>query len=123
MAVVCKGFNGVLLADKTGEIGFINDNNVPSIPKLEDVKEDAEYEDQKYYKTVYGHQETVLGMRFNKDRNLIASWDTLKKVIVVGWPNVFDHRSQLLEHENAIQACCFFGSQIASISAPSSKTE
>jgi len=55
LAVECKGVSGVLLADKTGEIGFINDKNVPSIPKLEDVKEDAEYEDQKYYKTVYGH--------------------------------------------------------------------
>jgi hypothetical protein len=30
--------SGVLLADKTGEIGFINDKNVAQIPAIEDVK-------------------------------------------------------------------------------------
>lgn len=120
--------SGVLLADKTGEIGFINDKNVTIIPKPEEIKEDAlhgvEYETLTYYKTLYGHQETVLGMRFNKDNNLIVSWDTLNKVVVVGWPNVFEHKSQLLEHQNRIQLCCFVGNlQVASISALPSHNE
>jgi hypothetical protein len=41
-----KEINGVLLADKTGEIGFINDNNQPQIPKTEDVKEEDEAYDE-----------------------------------------------------------------------------
>jgi len=36
-------FTGLLLADKTGEIGFINLKNFDKIPKPEEVKESVEY--------------------------------------------------------------------------------
>jgi S-adenosylmethionine:tRNA-ribosyltransferase-isomerase (queuine synthetase) len=53
----CKSesFTGLLLADKTGEIGFINLKNIGKIPVPEEVKESVEYVDQPYYKTLYGH--------------------------------------------------------------------
>jgi hypothetical protein len=43
------------LADKTGEIGFINLASIGKIPPSEEVKESVEYEDQPYYKSLYGH--------------------------------------------------------------------
>jgi hypothetical protein len=70
-------FTGLLLADKTGEIGFINLASISKIPHSEEVKESVEYEDQPYYKTLYGHQESVLGMLFNKSGSKLISWDTL----------------------------------------------
>ncbi len=54
------------MADKTGEIGFINLNNISKIPVPEEVKESVEYVDQPYYKTLYGHQESVLGLIHSK---------------------------------------------------------
>ena len=45
----------MLLADKTGEIGFINLKNLDKVPEPHDVKESVEYTDMPYYKTLYGH--------------------------------------------------------------------
>jgi len=87
------GEKGLLLADKTGEIGFINNKNINQIANLEEVKEDVKYEDNNYYKTLYGHGEMCLGLEFTADRQHLVSWDTLNKVLVVPWPNVFAHRT------------------------------
>ena len=38
-------FTGLLLSDKTGEIGFINLASIGKIPLTEEVKESVEYED------------------------------------------------------------------------------
>ncbi len=83
------------MADKTGEIGFINLANLKQIPKpdAEEVKESVEYADQPYYKTLYGHQEAVLGMKFSMSGTRLLSWDTLNKVTTTGWPNVFNNES------------------------------
>lgn len=67
----------MLLADKTGEIGFINLANFEKIPFTEEVKESVEYDEQTYYKSLYGHQETVLGMQFSKSGTKLISWDSL----------------------------------------------
>jgi hypothetical protein len=92
-----------MLADKTGEIGFINLKNLHQIPEPQDVKESVEYSDMPYYKTLYGHQEACLGLKFMKSGNRLLSWDTLNKVTVTNWPNVFNNDSQLLEHSETIQ--------------------
>ena len=57
---------GLLIADKMGEIGFININNVARLPSgtsLEEEKKELElpdgelppFEDNGVYKTLYGH--------------------------------------------------------------------
>ena len=67
--------DGLLIADKTGEIGFINLKNLEKLPKLELLPEDGQEEETKdakgtslpafeedgVYKTLYGHQESCLG--------------------------------------------------------------
>jgi len=110
-------FTGLLLADKTGEIGFINLANLIKIPFSEEVKESVEYEDQPYYKSLYGHQEGVLGMVYSKSGSKLISWDTLQKVVVTDWPNVFNVESQMLEHTEQIAlVCSLSGDRVASLS-------
>lgn len=90
------------MADRTGEIGFINVKYVEQMQLPRDVKESVEFEEQPYYRTLYGHQECCLGLKFSSSGKRIVSWDTLKKVVVTNWPNVFNIESQLLEHTEAI---------------------
>lgn len=116
-------FTGLLLSDKTGEIGFINLANIDKIPPTEEVKESVEYEDQPYYKSLYGHQEAVLGMVYNKSGSKLISWDTLNKVVVTRWPNVFNVESQMLEHTTQItNVCSLADDRIASLSIKSDMT-
>lgn len=56
-------------------------------------------------------------MQLSDDSRLIASCDTLKKVNVANWPNVFNLQSVLLEHTKPITYMCFLGTdKIASVS-------
>jgi len=112
-------FTGLLLADKTGEIGFINLANYEKMPAPDahELKESVEYADQPYYKTLYGHQETCLGLRFLSSGKRLVSWDTLNKITVTGWPNVFNFDSQLLEHKSEVtHVCALEEDEICSIS-------
>lgn len=69
------------------------------------------------YKTLYGHQETCLGLELSNDSRYVASCDTLKKINVANWPNVFNMQSVLLEHTLPLSYFCFIGSQaMASLS-------
>ena len=63
---------GLLISDKTGEIGFINMKNVGKLPDLgvadeEELKKGIEFVENGVYKTLYGHQETCLGMQLSDD--------------------------------------------------------
>jgi hypothetical protein len=117
-----KGENLVLIADKTGEIGLINNSRLEEITKLEEIKEElyegagVEYEDQHYYKTMYGHGEVCLGLR-RAGENHLLSWDTMNKVMVVPWPNVFNITSEMLQHKLDLKYCAVFGDKIASLSS------
>ena len=60
----------------------------------------------------------------SNDQRYVASCDTLKKINVVNWPNVFNLQSVLLEHTLAIQYMCLVGnSAVASISEPNTATK
>ena len=125
-----NNITGLLLADKMGEIGFININNVSKLPSQDAIEEECKalnlpegelpaFEEIGAYKTLYGHQETCLGMEVSSDSRYIASCDTLKKINVVTWPNVFNMQSVCLEHSLPIQYMCMVGSDVvASISEP-----
>ena len=60
----------------------------------------------------------------SNDLSYVASCDTLKKINVVNWPNVFNLQSVLLEHTLAIQHMCLVGNAaVASISEPNETTK
>ena len=118
-----------------GEIGFINMANVDKIPSEQALEEERkemnlpegelpQFEESEVYKTLYGHQETCLGIEISNDGKYIASCDTLKKVNVTNWPNVFNLQSVMLEHSLAIQYMCLIGSDIvASLSEATAATK
>lgn len=121
----------MLIADKTGEIGFINLSNLAKLPdltNLEELGKDEETKEQKepnlpafeedgVYKTMYGHQESCLGLQFTDDGKYIASCDTLKKVNVTCFPNVFNLQSVFLEHTRPISQFTVMGADsVASLS-------
>jgi len=85
---------GLLIADKTGEIGYINLANLSKLPQIAPVEETKEhqpqFEEDGVYKTLYGHQEICLGMQVSDDGKHITSCDTLKKINVTCFPNVFN---------------------------------
>ena len=60
----------------------------------------------------------------SNDAKFIASCDTLKKINVTNWPNVFNLQSVMLEHSLSIQYMCLIGSElVASLSEPNSGTK
>lgn len=109
-----------MIADKMGEIGFINIANIGRLPSEQAIEEEKKalelpegelppFEESDVYKTLYGHQETCLGMELSNDSKYVASCDTLKKINVVTWPNVFNLQSVMLEHTLPIHYMCFVG--------------
>ena len=103
-----------------GEIGFINMANLNRLPSEQAMEEEIKaanlpegelppFEESDVYKTLYGHQETCLGMELSSNSQYIASCDTLKKINVVTWPNVFNLQSVMLEHTLPIHYMCFVG--------------
>lgn len=117
----------LLIADKTGEIGVISSARIAEIPAenvlLQAEKKDQQiegagvaYEEQSYYKTMYGHGEACIDLLRTADGMHLVSADTLNKVMVVRWPNVFDIRSQMLEHARGVRRVAICGDKVASIS-------
>jgi hypothetical protein len=83
---------GLLIGDKVGEIYFLNVQNLEKLP-LDTVdvpgrnQDEAENHDF-VAKVLYGHQQTVTGLQ--RCREYLISVDTLNKVVVNNFPNVFD---------------------------------
>jgi WD40 repeat protein len=119
-----SSIEGLLIADKTGEIGFINLNNLNKLPVLKlDLAEESkdpqhlpQFEEDGVYKTLYGHQESCLGLAFTDDGSRLVSCDTLKKINVTHFPNVFNLQSVFLEHSRPISMFVVANEKVASLS-------
>lgn len=121
---------GLLIADKMGEVGFINMANVDKLPSQQAIQEECKelnlpegelppFVENNVYKTLYGHQESCMGLELSNDSRFVASCDTLNKINVAPWPNVFNLQSVMLEHTLAIRYMCLIGSElVASLSEP-----
>jgi len=80
--------------------------------------ENEAYEENGVYKTLFGHQEVCLGMELTDDFKFIASCDTLKKLTVSTFPNVFNLQSVLLEHDfEIIQMATLGNDKVATLGA------
>ena len=117
----------------TGEIGFINLQNLTKLPVLpateevggveetKEVNKDSQhlpqFEEDGVYKTLYGHQENCLGLQLSDDGKHLVSCDTLKKVNATCFPNVFNLQSVFLEHTRPLaQFVVMRANKIASLS-------
>lgn len=74
-----------MISDKVGEIRFLNLEN---LKKLSSNKE----ENDKVGKLLYGHQQECLGMLISDDKQSLISCDTLNRIRISDFPNVFSIR-------------------------------
>lgn len=74
--------DGVFLSDKVGDIRFINFDN---LKKYEGKEEDYE----KLGKIVVGHYQECIGMALSEKRDKFISVDTMNRIRISEFPNVF----------------------------------
>ena len=82
---------GLLVSDKVGEVHYINLNNLKEKGHI--IKAD-----DKYDKILFGHQQECLGLLKSQDSSSLASFDTLNRVRVCEFPNVFSTKQIILQH-------------------------
>lgn len=85
---------GIVIADKVGEIYFLNLKNLDKLPKFGEEepnkKEDEDDDTQKVAKLLYGCQQSCTGIFMSLCGRYLISTDTLNKVTVNNFPNVFN---------------------------------
>ncbi|CDW72195.1 trna-methyltransferase subunit wdr4 [Stylonychia lemnae] len=77
---------GLLMSDKVGEVRFLNIKNFIEGKKQSQVEEDD------LATTLFGHQQECSGFQFSTNSKFLASVDTLKRVRVCDFPNIFHVR-------------------------------
>ena len=88
--------SGVLIADKVGEIYFLNLDNLHKLPEdPESIPGKNEAGDSYDFvaKVVYGHQQTCTFLNASTCGRYTISVDTLNKVIVNNFPNMYNLQS------------------------------
>eukprot|EP00347_Sterkiella_histriomuscorum_P009304 403341718 len=88
-----KIIEGFMLTDKVGEVRFVNIDNLFTKEKKSPLDADD------LGTTLYGHLQQVSALQFSPDGKLVASVDTLQRVRVSDFPNVFHVRQFHLNHK------------------------
>lgn len=83
---------GAMVSDKAGEVKFINIANLAK-------KVETEEERDSQGKVMFGHQQECLGMILTEDKKTLVSCDTLNRIRISDFPNVFNIRQIILEHK------------------------
>jgi WD40 repeat protein len=118
---------GVLLADKFGDLLFLNENKLGNLAKDPDSvpghgQEGAETFD--YVATeIYSHQQTCVNMCFSPCGRFLVSMDNLHKVMVLDFPKASILHSVNVDRKTEISDFCFREGSIATISHEKSLTE
>ena len=88
-----KDMEGIIIGDKVGEIYFLNMANLDKLPKYAEVEGAAtikQENEENVVKLLYGMQQTVTGVGLSSCNRYMLSFDTLNKVVVNNFPNVFE---------------------------------
>mmetsp|Transcript_10335 Transcript_10335/g.15860 ORF Transcript_10335/g.15860 Transcript_10335/m.15860 type:complete len:246 (+) Transcript_10335:196-933(+) len=109
---------GLLIADKVGEVYFLNINNLPRLAANPDDVPGRNQEEADTYdfvaKLVYGHQQTCIHLARSSCGRYTFSVDTLNKIIVNNFPNMFNLQSVSTEHQSEIKDLLQLGPNIVS---------
>jgi len=103
-----RKIKGVLIADKVGEVYFLNLDNLEKLPKDPETipgKNEAPESYDYVAKLVYGHQQTCTFLNTSSCGRFLISVDTLNKVIVNNFPNMFNLQSVSTEQQSEIKDC------------------
>ena len=104
-----KDMEGIIIGDKVGEIYFLNMANLDKLPKYAEVEGAAtikQENEENVVKLLYGMQQTVTGVGLSSCNRYMLSFDTLNKVVVNNFPNVFEIQTVNTNHQEEIKAYC-----------------
>ena len=106
---------GVMVADKTGEVRFLALQKAQENEVLE-YKDDAQ---EHHAKSLFGHQQALRFMRLDHTKSKLISLDTMNRVRVSDFPEVYLQTQCLLNHDikSKITHQALFGNFLASYSS------
>ena len=90
---------GLIIGDKVGEMHFLNIDNLDKLPK-EEVESNVA-------KLLYGHQQSITSIQRSMCGQYLISTDTLNKVVVNQFPNVFNIQSVNTDQKTTLKDICF----------------
>ena len=90
---------GLIIGDKVGEMHFLNIDNLEKLPK-EEVESNVA-------KLLYGHQQSITSIQRSMCGQYLISTDTLNKVVVNQFPNVFNIQSVNTDQKTTLKDICF----------------
>ena len=88
-----ENIDGVLISDKVGEGKFIN------FEKLVLGQQLPENEKEELAKIIFGQQQEVTALLHSSDKKVLAAVDTLHRLRISEFPNVFHIKQVFLEHK------------------------
>ena len=101
---------GLIIGDKVGEMHFLNIDNLEKLPK-EEVESNVA-------KLLYGHQQSITSIQRSMCSQYLISTDTLNKVVVNQFPNVFNIQSVNTDQKTTLKDICFIDeNQVVSLSS------
>lgn len=93
---------GVLISDRVGEVKFISiDKLLQDGPRaMPDLNgNDQEDREEEVPKTLFGQQQETVALGMSPDGKTLIAIDTLNRVRVSEWPNVFSIRHMIVQHK------------------------
>lgn len=111
--------HGILIADKVGDLLFLNENNLERLAKDPETvpgpgQEGAETFDY-VAQVIYSHQQACTNMVLTPCGRFLVSFDTLNKVMVLHFPKVCQLQSVNVDRKLDIKDFCIFEGQIATL--------
>lgn len=82
----------MLISDKVGEVYFVNLDKVLASKGVEEEKEEIG-------KVVIGHQQECKGLLFNENNDVLVTVDTMNRIRISNFPNVFLIKQVILQHK------------------------
>lgn len=93
---------GALVSDRVGEVKFISlekllGEGIKAMPDLNG--NDAEDREDEIPKTLFGQQQETIALALSPNGKTLIAVDTLNRVRVSEWPNVFSIRHMIVQHK------------------------
>jgi hypothetical protein len=96
-----KTIPGVLVSDRVGEVKFVSvekllGDGLKPMPNLNG--KDAEEREDEVLRTLFGQQQETVAIAISSEGRTLIAIDTLNRIRISEWPNVFSIRHMILQH-------------------------
>lgn len=103
-AVRDQPVDGVLTSDRVGEVKFISfdklaEDGIKPQPDLNGLQPAEGGEFEEVSKTLFGQQQETLALGLSADGRTLVAIDTLNRIRISEFPNVFSIRHMIMQHK------------------------